>query len=76
LEAERLSLEAEIFICIGCSLEVQPAADLPYKALESGAYLIQVNPNVTKLDDFAHCNLRGNAGEILPLLWQAVCTNI
>lgn len=75
LEGERLSQQAEVFISIGCSLEVEPAASLPFKALEAGAYVIQINPNPTKLDKYAHCNLEGKAGEVLPLLWQAVSTN-
>lgn len=72
LEAERLCCAAEVLMCIGCSLEVQPAAGLPLKALNSGAYVIQINPNPTSLNAVAHCSLEGKAGEVLPLLWQAV----
>ena len=53
-------------------MDVYPAAELPYNAAANGAYLIQINPNATDLDETAHCNLRGNAGVVMPALWQAV----
>ncbi len=71
-QAEMVSLNCDVFVCIGCSMNVYPAANLPYKAAVHGAYLIQINPAPTDLDDFASCNLQGQAGEVLPALWQAV----
>ncbi len=71
-QAEHLSFNSEVFVSIGCSLEVHPAASLPLNASRSGAYLIQINPNFTQLDGIANCNIHGKAGEILPLLWQSV----
>ena len=71
-QAEHASYNSEVFISIGSSLEVYPAASLPLTASRCRAYLIQINPKVTMIDKFADCNLRGKAGEILPLLWQAV----
>jgi NAD-dependent deacetylase len=71
-EAEMACFNCDVFICIGCSMNIYPAANLPYIASASGAYLVQVNPNLTNLDESAHCNLRGNAGEVMPALWKAV----
>lgn len=70
--AEELSFDCEVFVCIGCSMEVYPAASLPFNAARCGAYLIQINPQATPLDEIANCNLHGKVGEILPQLWQAV----
>lgn len=70
--AEQDSFNTEVFISIGSSLEVYPAASLPLSASRNGAYLIQINPKITMIDRSADYNLRGKAGEIMPLLWEAV----
>ena len=74
-QAEIASFNCDVFICIGCSMDIYPAANLPYNASASGAYLIQINPNATDLDETAHCNLYDNAGVVMPALWQAVWGN-
>lgn len=71
-QAEMASFNCDVFVSVGCSMDVYPAASLPYNASVSGAYVIQINPNRTDLDAFADCNLRGLAGQVLPVLWQAV----
>ncbi len=71
-QALQLCLDCEVLICVGSSLEVHPAGTLPVKAALSGVYVVQINPYSTPLDKYAQCNLIGKAGEILPLLWQAV----
>jgi NAD-dependent deacetylase len=58
----------DLFLCIGTSALVEPAASLPFIALESGARVIEVNPEPTSLTAAATVSLRGAAGEILPLL--------
>jgi len=57
---------AEVFLVVGTSSLVYPAAALPRVALESGARVIEVNPEPTELTPYAHASLRGPAGEILP----------
>jgi NAD-dependent deacetylase len=57
-----------VFLCVGTSTAVEPAASLPFIALQSGASVIEVNPTETPLSARAACSLRGAAGEILPLL--------
>lgn len=71
-QAEMASFNCDVFVSVGCSMDVYPAASLPYNASLSGAYVIQINPNRTDLDEVADCNLQGQAGQLLPALWQAV----
>lgn len=52
-EAYRLSREADIFIVIGTSGVVYPAAELPYVAKEHGAQVIEVNPEKTPISRIA-----------------------
>lgn len=57
---------AQVFLVVGTSSLVYPAAALPRVALETGARIIEVNPEATELTPYAHASLRGLAGEILP----------
>lgn len=56
----------DVFLSIGTSSLVYPAAALPYEALECGATLVEVNPSETPLTRHATFVLRGFAGEVLP----------
>ena len=58
----------DVFLCVGTSTVVEPAASLPFLALEAGARVIEVNPQPTPLTRRATVSLAGTAGEILPLL--------
>jgi NAD-dependent deacetylase len=51
--AQDWSERAEIFIVIGSSLQVQPAASFPVIAKRGGALLAIVNRDPTPLDDIA-----------------------
>lgn len=64
--------EADAFLVVGTSLVVQPAANLPARAKSSGCRLIIINREDTPLDDQADIVLKGQAGEILPRLAEAV----
>ena len=59
---------ADIFLSIGTSSLVYPAAALPHEALESGATLVEINPGETPLTPHAEYALRGPAGDVLPRL--------
>jgi NAD-dependent deacetylase len=59
---------ADIFLCVGTSSLVYPAAALPYEALESGATLVEINPEETPLTPHVNYALRGTAGDVLPRL--------
>lgn len=51
--ARKYTLEADLFVTLGSSLEVNPAASLAYEAQRSGARLIIVNRGPTRLDPMA-----------------------
>lgn len=63
--AEQATLEADLFIAIGSSLVVYPAAGFPRLAAEKGASLILINAEETELDSLADLVLRAKIGEIL-----------
>ena len=67
-EAEERSRTCDLFMVIGSSLVVYPAAALPPLAKRCGASLIFINMAPTPQDGIADVILRGKAGEILPEL--------
>jgi NAD-dependent deacetylase len=66
--AAALSQECDVFIAVGSSLQVYPAAGFPELAKQSGATLIIVNRDETPLDHLADLVIRENIGEVLPHL--------
>ena len=54
---------ADVFIVIGSSLQVQPAASFPVIAKRNGALLAIVNRDETPLDDIADYVYHGGIGE-------------
>jgi NAD-dependent deacetylase len=64
-EAIRWSRQADLFLAIGSSLVVTPAADLPVLAKESGARLVIVNREATPLDGLADLVLRCGIGSCM-----------
>lgn len=62
----------DVLICVGSSLEVEPAASLPYRALRRGAAVVEINPVPTALSATADASLIGKAGDILPRLLKQV----
>jgi NAD-dependent deacetylase len=59
---------AELFLVVGSSLTVQPAASLAELAVRAGARLVVVNAQPTPYDGLAAACLRGPIGEVLPEL--------
>ena len=70
-DAER----AEVFISVGTSGEVYPAAALPSIAKQSGAYVVEVNIEPTALGEKADEVIIGKSGDILPRLARACHPN-
>ncbi len=62
----------EVFLSVGTSALVEPAASLPLRAQEQGAVLVEVNPQATPLTQRANFVLQGPAGVVLPSLVEAV----
>ena len=59
--------ECELCFVVGTSALVYPAAYLPEIARAEGAYVVEVNPELTPLSDLCDEVLNGKAGEVLPL---------
>lgn len=64
-EAQRWSLEADLFLVVGSSLVVTPAALLPGMAKQTGARLAIVNREPTDQDDLFDVVVHGDAGPAL-----------
>jgi len=65
-EATRAAERAEVFLSIGTSALVYPAAALPEIARSHGAYLVEINVETTPLSALADEVVRGPAAEVLP----------
>jgi len=63
--AEEATLAAELFLVLGSSLVVYPAAGFPEMAKANGATLVIVNREPTGLDRAADLVVNGSIGEIL-----------
>lgn len=60
--------ECDLLFSIGTSGLVYPAAALPYDARNTGAKVVEINPDETPLTKIADFSLRGKAGDVLPAL--------
>ena len=69
MEAARTS---QVFFSIGTSALVQPAASLPLVAKQSGALVVEINPEETPLTARVDYFLQGKSGEVLPELVKQV----
>jgi len=63
--AEELTRSADLFIAIGSSLVVWPAAGFPLMAKRNGASLVIINRDPTEFDDIADLVVRHDIGEVL-----------
>ncbi|WCJ58782.1 NAD-dependent deacylase [Fontisphaera persica] len=70
--ADTAARQCEVFLSIGTSTLVYPAAQLPFTALECGATVVEINPQPTPLTDSATYTFHGPSGVILPQLLKAV----
>lgn len=66
--AKELAMSCDLFLVVGSSLKVTPAATLPRMALSRNIPLIIVNLQPTPLDDYADVVISEKAGTILPAL--------
>ena len=58
----------DVFLSIGTSAVVHPAASLPVAAKEAGAYVVEINPERTVISDDLDETILGKSGEVLPRL--------
>jgi NAD-dependent deacetylase len=71
MQAASAANECDVFLSIGTSALVYPAAGLAEAGLGAGAVLIEVNPNPTDLTRYAHIVIHGPSGEVLPAVLEA-----
>ncbi|MEU6770796.1 Sir2 family NAD-dependent protein deacetylase [Streptomyces sp. NPDC046759] len=71
-QAVAISKACTLFIAVGSSLQVQPAAGLVGVAADHGAHLIVVNAEPTPYDELAHEVIREPIGTVLPELLHTV----
>ena len=68
VRAQRAAAGADVFLAVGTSLGVYPAAALPEHALRAGAALAVLNGEATPFDDAADHVFRDRLGDVLPEL--------
>ncbi|GHC68075.1 SIR2 family NAD-dependent protein deacylase [Streptomyces flavofungini] len=71
-EAVAIAEACDVFIAVGTSLQVQPAAGLAGRAADHGARLIIVNAEPTPYDDQADEVIREPIGTALPALLERI----
>jgi NAD-dependent deacetylase len=67
-EAEHAATSAQVFLVVGTSAMVLPAASLVPHARKAGVKVIEINTEETAASTMVDCALRGPAGELLPQL--------
>jgi NAD-dependent deacetylase len=65
-QAEAHCRQSDVILVVGSSLEVSPAAGLPWTAVEFGAELVIVNLSPTYMDAQASVVIRADAAVVLP----------
>lgn len=62
----------DLFLSVGTSSVVEPAASLALMAGDAGACVVEINPAETPLTQLADFALKGPAGSVLPKLVEAL----
>ena len=70
--AAEAAATCELFLSVGTSAVVYPAAGLPLIARENGAYVAEINPQRSDIASRLNEHVGGKAGEVLPALLEAV----
>jgi NAD-dependent deacetylase len=71
-EAYHRSSLSDLFIVIGSSLVVQPAASMPFVAKRNGAKLVIINRDPTSYEDMADLVIHGQASLIMASILETV----
>jgi NAD-dependent deacetylase len=71
-EAIRRAQDCDLFIVIGSTLVIYPAAYVPTYAREAGAKLAIINLSSTPFDHYAEVIIRGKAGQIMSEVMERV----
>ncbi len=67
-DAFKIAETADLFIAIGTSLVVNPAAGLPLHAKHNEAKFAILNRDATQLDSFTDCVINGEIGQVMAQL--------
>ena len=73
--AAEAAATCDLFLVIGSSLTVRPAAGLGELAVDHGADLVIINAQPTPYDDIATAVIRDPIGEVVPTLAEDVLRN-
>ncbi|MFA5055484.1 MAG: Sir2 family NAD-dependent protein deacetylase [Dehalococcoidia bacterium] len=71
-KAERFSRNCDLFMLLGSSLMIYPAAYMPVYAVESGAKLMIINTGTSHIDDKADVFIQGDVGKALSAIMDRV----
>ncbi|MBB6095730.1 NAD-dependent deacetylase [Povalibacter uvarum] len=63
--AHEETMQCDLFIVLGSSLSVFPAADFPLRARQKGAALVIINRDPTQMDDVADVVIHAGIGETM-----------
>jgi NAD-dependent deacetylase len=66
MESYEQSQKCDLFLVVGSSLVVTPAADMPRVALQAGAKLVIINQGETPFDNYVDLRFSEAIGEVLP----------
>ncbi|MCX7877553.1 MAG: NAD-dependent deacylase [Ignavibacteria bacterium] len=72
MKAEQCAMNSDVFLSIGTSAEVYPAATLPLIAKESGAYVAEINIRQTVITEDLDEFITGKSGVILKRLTEII----
>ena len=64
--SQQAASRSDVFVAVGTSLGVYPAAGLPEIALRNGARLVVMNAEETPFDQVADAVIRADLGDVLP----------
>jgi NAD-dependent deacetylase len=70
--AHEETLLCDLFVVLGSSLSVFPAADFPVRAKQNGAALVIVNRDPTQMDELADVVINDSIGETLTKVMERV----
>lgn len=70
-KAEEAAVSCDVFLAVGSSLVVHPAAGLPVLAKRAGAKLVILNRTETPLDELADLVVNDEIGKVLPEMTQS-----
>ena len=71
-QADEFLSTTEVVIVVGTSGVVSTPVYFALQAIQSGAYAIDINPEVSEVSGYVHCHIQEKAGIALPTLWKAV----